>query len=165
MLKHSLANHEGEEIKKMEFGMRLVKTHRTAFNRQISESVEIQTQKKEHFILNSKSEYNRCALPRLTARMGEESYGKMEKEKREEKEAEKQLEQKIKEMRTKRNLEKKKESMQRREETNQLQQPAGKKRRLNRHEYKRVLEEKKEAKKRMEGERAAAERKEKKGES
>ena len=82
MLKHFFNNHEGEEMKDMEFGMRLVKTHRTAFNRQISESVEIQTQKREHLILNSKSEYNRCALPRLTAKIGEESYGKMEKQKR-----------------------------------------------------------------------------------
>ena len=29
-------------MKDMEFGMRLVKTHRTAFNRQISEPMEIQ---------------------------------------------------------------------------------------------------------------------------
>ena len=36
MLKHFFNNHEGEENKDMEFGMRLVKTHRTAFNRQIS---------------------------------------------------------------------------------------------------------------------------------
>ena len=54
--------------------MRLIKTHRSAFNRQISESVEIQTQKREHMILNSKSEYNRCALPRLTAKIGEDNF-------------------------------------------------------------------------------------------
>merc|ERR1711954_410509 len=109
MLKHFFNSREGKEIKDMEFGMRLIRTHKTAFNRQISESVEIQNQKKEHLILNSKSEYNRCALPRLTAKIGEESYGKKEEEKK--------VEQRIKVIRTKRNLEKKKESMQRREET------------------------------------------------
>ena len=128
--------------------MRLVRTHKTAFNRQISESVEIRTQKKEHLILNSKSEYNRCALPRLTAKVGEESYGKLEKGKREEKEAEKELEQKIRAIRVKKNQEKKEESKQRREEIHQLGQPAEKRRKLNKFEYKRVLEQKKEAWKR-----------------
>ena len=72
MLKHYFNNHEGENIAEMEFGMRILKAHKTAFNRQISESVEIQNQKQDHHILNSKNEYNRCALPRLTAKIGEE---------------------------------------------------------------------------------------------
>ena len=128
--------------------MRLVKSHRTAFNRQISESVEIQSQKRDHFILNSKSEYNRCALPRLTARIGEESYKNMEKQKKAEKEEEKLLENRIKEMRLKQNQEKKRDSRERRQEFSQLEQPAGKKRKLNKFEYRRVLEKKKEARKR-----------------
>ena len=58
----------------------------------------IQTEKTRHIILNSKSEYNRCALPRLTAKIGEESVGKLEKLKREEKEAERNLEKKIRDI-------------------------------------------------------------------
>merc|ERR1711954_224853 len=82
MLKHYLAAHKEEEMEKMTFGMRIVKECRTAFNRQIAESVEIQNNS-EHHLLNSKSEYNRCALPRLTAKMGEESTKEILRKKRE----------------------------------------------------------------------------------
>ena len=143
MLKHFFNSHEGEDLRDMEFEMRLVKTHRTAFNRQISESVEIQNQKIEHLILNSRSEYNRCALPRLTAKIGEESFSKTEKQKKEEKESERQLEQKIRDIEIKQNLKKKKESLDRRQEVHQLEQPAVKKRKLNRKEYKHVLVQRK----------------------
>ena len=43
MLKHYIENHEDEEIRDMEFGMRIVRKPRTAFNRQIAESVMIQS--------------------------------------------------------------------------------------------------------------------------
>ena len=59
------------------------------------EALQICGGKKQHVISNSKIEYNRCAIPRLTAMMGEESFSKLEKSKREEKEAEKELEKKI----------------------------------------------------------------------
>ena len=72
MLKHYIENHENEKIEDMEFGMKIVRKPRTAFNRQVAESVLIQSNKNHH-ILNSKSEYNQCALPRLTAMIGEES--------------------------------------------------------------------------------------------
>ena len=52
MLKHFFSEHEREEIKDMEFGMRVLKTHKTAYDRQISESVTIQTKKMKHTILN-----------------------------------------------------------------------------------------------------------------
>ena len=65
----------------------------------------------------------------------------MEKEKREEKEEERNLERKIREMKIRKSIE-------RREQPGTNEQPAGKKRKLNKHEYKRVLQEKKEAKKR-----------------
>ena len=71
MIKHYFEKHADEELESMEFGMKILKTHRSAFNRQISESVLIQTHNKNHVILNSRSEYNRCALPRLTAKMGD----------------------------------------------------------------------------------------------
>ena len=45
MLKHFFSEHEGEKIEEMEFGIRVVKTHKTAFNRQISKSVTIQPER------------------------------------------------------------------------------------------------------------------------
>ena len=65
---------------------------------------------------------------------------------REEKEQEQQLEKKIREMKIKR-------SKERREDPGVTQQPAGKKRKLNKFEYKRVLEDRKEAKRRERKER------------
>ena len=70
MIKHYFDIHADEELEDMKFGARIVKQTRTAFNRQIGESVAIQSNK-DHHLLNSKSEYNRCALPRLTAKLGE----------------------------------------------------------------------------------------------
>ena len=72
MLRHLLAEHEEEEAQwgNIEFGMKILKSTRTAFERQILESVLIQ-QNRAHHLMNSKSEYNRCALPRLTAKLGE----------------------------------------------------------------------------------------------
>ena len=141
MIKHYFDHHEEEELEDMEFGMRIARTTRTAFNRQILESVLIQSRKTKHNILNSKSEYNRCALPRLTAKLGEETYSKMEKAKKEEKLAEKELELKI------RNL-KVKQGKQRRGEASRSNQPAEKRRKLNSTEYKRVLQEESKGEKR-----------------
>ena len=102
MLKHNFDKHAGEDLENMKFGARIVKAARSAFNRQICESVQIQQNAKEHHILNSKSEYNRCALPRLTAKLGEFSLDGIEKEKRREKEEEKELVQKIRALKMKR---------------------------------------------------------------
>ena len=57
MVKHFCDNHLEEDMKEVRFGCRIVKQSRTAFNRQINESVEIQSNS-NHYILNSKSEYN-----------------------------------------------------------------------------------------------------------
>ena len=70
MLRHYFDKHQEEEIENMRFGGRILKQARSAFNRQISESVQIQQNSSQHFILNSKSEYNRCALPRLATKLG-----------------------------------------------------------------------------------------------
>ena len=70
MLKHYFDQHAGEEVSSMRFGCRIIKQASSAFNRQISESVYIQENAKRHSILNSKSEYNRCALPRLSTKLG-----------------------------------------------------------------------------------------------
>ena len=58
---------------------------RTSFERQIMESVLIQHGNKGHHMLNSKSEYNRCSLPRLTVKNGEHEVKKFKKELEEEK--------------------------------------------------------------------------------
>ena len=77
MLRHLLAQHEEEEENwdKIEFGMKMLKSTRTAFERQVLESVTIQKER-GHNLMNNKSEYNRCALPRLTAKLGEKDMEK-----------------------------------------------------------------------------------------
>ena len=81
MLRHLLGEHEDEEKDwaSIEFGMKIIKTTRTAFERQILESVTIQKERRHHLMI-SKSEYNRCALPRLTARLGENDLEKWREE-------------------------------------------------------------------------------------
>ena len=81
MLRHLLAVHEEEEERwtEIKFGMRILKSTRSAFERQILESVLIQKARNQH-IMNNKCEYNRCALPRLTAKLGEKELDKWRKE-------------------------------------------------------------------------------------
>ena len=81
MLQHYCEAHMDEDMKTMEFGCRIIEQSRTAFNRQINESVEIQNNNC-HYILNSKSEYNICALPRLSAKLGNEKIESLQKQKR-----------------------------------------------------------------------------------
>ena len=103
MLRHYFDQHRGEDLEKMKFGGKIIKQAKSAFNRQISESVQIQQHAARHYILNSKSEYNRCALPRLTTKLGEIPMDKLEKQvqkqKKEEKEKEKELMKKIRDLR------------------------------------------------------------------
>ena len=115
----------------MVLDVRIMKQARTAFNRQIGESVAIQSNK-DHHLLNSKSEYNRCALPRLSAKLGEVSLSSLEKEKRAEKEQEEELRRKIRALKIKM-------GEKRREEPGAKDQPAPKKRKLI-NGYKRVLQ-------------------------
>ena len=97
MLRHLLEVHEEEEKdwKMIKFGMRIIRSTRSAFECQIMESVEIQKARKTSNILNAKSEYNRCALPRLTSKLGEKDLDRWRKEDREEQEKEASLEEKI----------------------------------------------------------------------
>ena len=74
------------ELEEVKFGMRVVRYTHSVMERQVLESVVIQKEQKESYILNSKAEYSRCALPRLTAKIGEEEYDEIrEKEKKQEK--------------------------------------------------------------------------------
>ena len=66
ILKHMLEVHPEVKLKDVRFGMRVKSQFRSALERQVSEAVEIhQTKRKGYTILNSKSEYSRCTLPRL----------------------------------------------------------------------------------------------------
>ena len=74
MLKHCIDKHEEEEEnenkaeKEEMFGVRILRYSKSSFERQILESVLIQESKKHH-ILNSKSEYNRCAVPIIATKI------------------------------------------------------------------------------------------------
>ena len=133
MLKHYLEKHEDEDFEKIKFGMKIIKTARTAFERQISESVEIQKKKKNNYILNSKSEYNRCALPRLTAKIGNYTLDELEKRKKEEKQREKEISEKVRNM-------KMKQSKTRREEMSRMTMPAEKKRKIQDNHHLKVFQ-------------------------
>ena len=102
LLRHALDQHEGEQLGSIRFGMEIIKYTRTSFERQILESVCIQ-QNTHHHILNSRSEYNRCSVPRLSTRLGDKEYKKYEKKLEEEKLKEEALEKRIREMRKDRN--------------------------------------------------------------
>ena len=52
MLKHYCDKHEEKDLEKMKFHMKILKTPRSYFIRQSSESALIQTHKEKHLILN-----------------------------------------------------------------------------------------------------------------
>ena len=109
LLRHALDKHEGEQLRNIKFGMEVLRFTRTSFERQILESVLIQ-QNTSHHILNSRSEYNRCSLPRLSTRLGDKEYKKYEKELEEAKTKQESLEARIRIMRKKRNKDSKQQS-------------------------------------------------------
>jgi hypothetical protein len=82
--------------------VKVVKTTKSIFERQILESVIIQ-QERHHNLLNRHAEYNRCDVPRLTTKIGDSHYKKWEEETEKEKEKEEELEEKIRKMRKERN--------------------------------------------------------------
>ena len=90
----------------IEFGISVLKYTRSSFERQILESCLIQ-ENRHHHLLNSKAEYNRCAVPRLTTKIGEKDYEKYEKNIEEERKKEEILEGKIRQLRKERNRERK----------------------------------------------------------
>ena len=99
MLKHAVDMHEGEDTRLIDFRMNVLKFHRSSFERQISEAVSIQYTKEGNSLLNSRSEYNRSAVPRLALKMGSRNYSKNQKEGEEEEEKEKTIQEKIRHLR------------------------------------------------------------------
>ena len=77
----------------------MIQFTRSSFERQVLESVIIQKER-HHHLLNSRSEFNRCAIPRLSTKIGD--YKKYEKEIEIEREKDEQLEEKIRNMRKER---------------------------------------------------------------
>ena len=70
ILRHYVESHSGEDLDTIRFNMKVIRFTKTAFERQILESVLIQ-ENRHHNLLNSKSEYNRCSIPRITLKMGD----------------------------------------------------------------------------------------------
>ena len=103
MLKHHLQCHEGESLDKIDFSMRVIRYHKTPFARQIHEAVAIQQNRLSHNILNSRSEFNRCAIPRLSLKIGDKDLAHQSRAVAEAKLREDLLEGKIKLMKRERN--------------------------------------------------------------
>ena len=80
MLKHLIDKHEYENFEEVDFRMEVLSFSRTAYERQIMEAVEIQHHRESHFLLNSRAEFNRSAIPRLGLKLGEKEYKDMRKE-------------------------------------------------------------------------------------
>ena len=95
--------HRDENWDEIEMRMKILKTHKSPFERQIYEAVMIQ-EYRNHFLLNSKSEYNRAALPRLGLKMGDKEFKKMDDETRESQAREELLEKEITKIKKYRNL-------------------------------------------------------------
>ena len=79
LLKHAVDKHENENLRELNFGIKVLKYLRTAFERQIYKAVTIE-ENRHHNLLNSRSEFNRSAVPRLTCKLGNKSYKKYEQE-------------------------------------------------------------------------------------
>ena len=71
MLRHIVEKHPEVDPDEVPFKMRILSNHKSAFERQIREAVMI-----EHFagpqLLNSKLEYNRCSIPKIILKLGNE---------------------------------------------------------------------------------------------
>ena len=66
MVKHSLAHHEGSHPS---YYMKILRRHKTAMSRQISESVLIELSSAD-IIMNSKGEWNGSRIPRVILEVG-----------------------------------------------------------------------------------------------
>ena len=106
---------------KKRIGMKIMKSTKTAFERQILESVLIQKHR-NYLLMNNKAEYNRCALPRLTAKLGERDLEKWREGDMEEMRKEATIEEKIR-------LRKKEKAKKRAEQTRRTEQGQPKRKR------------------------------------
>ena len=91
MLKHYLDKHLEDKPEDMIFRMKVLSFKRSAYERQVHESVLIQ-QNRKHNLLNSRSEFNRCSIPRLTVKLGDKEMSELAATMREEQKKEDELE-------------------------------------------------------------------------
>ena len=64
MLRHCEEIHTNENPDEIEFGMRLISSSRTAFERQLKEAVYIEMLSGP-YLMNSRLEYSRCNIPKM----------------------------------------------------------------------------------------------------
>ena len=103
MLNHALTEHREQDMGELKFGMNILRTCESSFERQINESVITQQERKHHHILNSRSEYNPFSLPRLLSTQIEENeYKKSSNELQEEKKQEENFERMTRQLRKER---------------------------------------------------------------
>ena len=94
MIKHYIECHRDIKKEEMRFNVKVLKTFRSAFERQIGESVYINFNLKNGSkLLNSKNEYNRCIIPRIGVNLKDEIIEEFE-----ENEKEKELKREIQKM-------------------------------------------------------------------
>ena len=75
----------------------MVKFTTSSFERQILESVKIQ-ENRGHHRLNSKSEYNRCAIPRLAVKLGNNDFKAWAEEEKEERKKDLEINEKVRQL-------------------------------------------------------------------
>ena len=76
----------------MRFGMRLRRSYKTPIERQIGEAVAIDVEKRGGTnLMNSRSEYNRCQIARITTKSEKETLKEVEQEAEEEERLKKEL--------------------------------------------------------------------------
>ena len=86
LLKHYLACHRNLKMSDVKFGMKVRNCFKSAIERQIGEAVAIDVEKRKGVqLMNSKSEYNRCHIPRITTKSMKEIFDENEKEVEDEK--------------------------------------------------------------------------------
>ena len=96
MMKHIANYHREAEIEDVKFGMRVTGYCRTPLERQVMESVKIQEERMKNISMNSRAEYSRSTIPRLTAKMGEKEYDERRgKEKKEDRDMEEKVRREI----------------------------------------------------------------------
>ena len=74
MLKHAVNHHEKINPENVKFGMKIMSSHKTAFERKIREAVLIE-KKAGPILMYSKVEFNCCSIPRIVIKMGNEEVG------------------------------------------------------------------------------------------
>ena len=103
MLRHLVSEHEHQDFSEIKFGMRVIKFTKTSFERQILEAVVIEQENKKNNILNSRTEYNRSSLPRLTTKLGDSEHQNWQKEITKDKKRNAVIDDKIRALRKERN--------------------------------------------------------------